>query len=688
MPAASMRRRQSACSHPIVSQDPMTLIEALRLAVEHYRAGRLDEAVQVCRAILAAIPDQPETRQLLGVLHFTAGRMAEATQALQRALAVKPDMHEACGNLGLLAQRSGRLAEAVQLQTRAHRLAPGAAEPLINRGSAWQTQGNREAAAEDYAAAVRLDPQSAQAFNNLGIVRREMGKGRLSVEAHRRAIALRPDMVDAWRDMGHVLREAGLLALSRDSYGRAFQLDPNRTEALSYQMFAKQAMCEWSDWDALVARIGDIIDHDRGVVLPLATLAIETSVAQQHRAAIRFYRTFVCGRPDQRLPDLPRPAGDGRLRVAYASADFQEHATAYLAAEMFELHDHSRFRFSAYSYGPDDHSPMRRRLIDAFEVFHDIRAASPQQVAALMAADGVDILVDLKGYTKHSRLDLLNRRLAPVQATYLGYPGTTGCDLLDYVIGDRFVTPPEHQPHYTEKLVILPDSYQINDRHRPIAEPGPGRAECGLPDGAFVLCSFNTTYKITPMMFGAWMRLLNRIPGSVLWLFEANDVVTGNLRREAAARGVDPARLVFAPKKPLADHLARYRLADLFVDTFPYTGHTTTSDALWAGLPVVTLMGDTFASRVAAGLLSAVGLPELTTTTLADYEALALRLAENPGELAGLRRRLAENRMTAPLFDSRRFTRHIERAYEIMWAIHQAGQPPRSFAVPALDAPA
>jgi protein O-GlcNAc transferase len=664
----------------------MTLIEALRLAVSHHRAGRTDEAAAVCRAVLAAVPEQPETRQLLGVLHFNAGRSDAAQRTLRQTLAIKPDMGEALGNMGLLAQREGRLDAAATLQTRALALNPAQGDAaLLNRGAVRQAMGDRRGAEADYLAATRLNPGAAQAFNNLGAVRREIGYGRLSIEAHRRALALAPGMTEAWRDLGHVLREAGLLALARDAYGRAFRLSPAQTENLSYHMFAKQAMCEWRDWDDIVARIGGVIDHDRGVTLPLATLAIETTLPQQQKAALRFYRSFVCAAPDQRLPDLPRPKGDGRLRVAYASADFCEHATAYLAAEMFELHDRSRFKFFAYSYSVEDDTPMRRRLRDAFEVFHDIGRVGPQQVAAMAAADGIDILVDLKGYTKHSRLDLLTRRLAPVQATYLGYPGPTGCELLDYVIGDRFVTPPEHQPFYTEKLVILPDSYQINDRRRPIAEPGPSRAECGLPPDAFVFCSFNTTYKITPMMFGAWMRLLRQVPGSVLWLFEANDVVTAHLRGEAQARGVDPARLVFAPKKPLADHLARYRLADLFVDTFPYTGHTTTSDALWAGLPVVTLQGDTFASRVAAGLLAAAGAPELIAASLAEYEALALRLAGDPATLSALRRRLIETRMTVPLFDSRRFTRHIERAYETMWSIHQAGEPPRGFTVPPLE---
>jgi predicted O-linked N-acetylglucosamine transferase (SPINDLY family) len=271
-----------------------------------------------------------------------------------------------------------------------------------------------------------------------------------------------------------------------------------------------------------------------------------------------------------------------------------------------------------------------------------------------------------------------------VQAAYLGYPGTIGSDTMDYVIGDRFVTPLEHQAFYSERLVVMPDAYQINDRHRPLDGRIPTRAEYGLPDDGFVFCSFNTTYKMSPTMFSAWMRLLHAVPGSVLWLFEAQAEAVANLRREAVARGVDPTRLVFAPKRPLPDHLARYRIADLGLDTFPYTGHTTTSDALWMGLPVVTFMGETFASRVAASLLNAAGLPGLVTTSLDGFEALARELAAAPDRLAAMRRQLEETRATAPLFDSRRFTRHLERAFQAMWDIHTAGGPPRPIVVPPL----
>lgn len=661
----------------------MTLIEALRLAVQHYQARRLKEAGEVCRAILAAVPDQPETRQLQGLIEHSAGRTETAQRLVRHAIALKPDLVDAYTNLGVFLQGQARLDEAVTAQTRALRLNPRLPEGYLNRGSARQAQGDREGAADDYLQAIRLRPDDPQPINSFGMTRREQGRVRESVNAHKRAITLAPGMPEAYRDLGHVLREAGLLPPSRDAYARSHQLDPARTETLSYHLFVKQAMCDWTGYDALVARVGAIIDADAGIVLPLATLSVDTTAEQQFRSARRFYHNAVCATPAP-MAALPRPAGDGRLRIAYFSADFHEHATAYLAAELFELHDRKHFHVTAYSYGQDDGSPMRARLIRAFDRFRDVRSVGRDQVARMVAEDGIDILIDLKGYTKQSRLDLLTKRLAPVQVAYLGYPGTIGCELMDYIVGDRFVTPLEHQPFYSERLVAMPDAYQINDRCRPIAAATPTRAECGLPEDAFVFCAFNTTYKLTPAIFAAWMRLLAQVPGSVLWLFEANDVVTGNLKREAAARGIDPARLIFAPKKPLAEHLARYRIADLFVDTFPYTGHTTTSDALWVGLPVVTMMGDTFASRVAGSLLHAAGVGELAVASLAEYEALALELVGDRERLAGLRRRLAETRMSVPLFDSRRFTRHLERAYAIMWEIHTSGQPPRPFAVPPL----
>jgi protein O-GlcNAc transferase len=373
------------------------------------------------------------------------------------------------------------------------------------------------------------------------------------------------------------------------------------------------------------------------------------------------------------------------VRIAYLSADFHRHATAYLMAELFERHDRSRFEIIGVSFGVDDKSEMRKRLVAAFDQFYDVRRKSDEEVAKLLHDRQVDIAIDLKGYTTDSRPGFLAYRPTPIQASYLGFPGTMGAEFIDYIIADETVVPFEHQPFYAEKIVHLPDCYQVNDTKRKIAERMPTRQEVELPEEGCVFCCFNNNWKITPEVFGVWMRLLHAVEGSVLWLLGDNESAERNLRKEAQARGIDPARLVFAGRLPLEDHLARHRLADLFLDTLPYNAHTTASDALWVGLPVVTRLGESFAGRVAASLLNAIGLPELVTHSIEDYEALALRLAKDPSLLEGYRNRLATNRLTHPLFDTDRFRRHIEAAYLQMWEIWQRGEQPRSFAVEALQ---
>jgi predicted O-linked N-acetylglucosamine transferase (SPINDLY family) len=367
--------------------------------------------------------------------------------------------------------------------------------------------------------------------------------------------------------------------------------------------------------------------------------------------------------------------------VAYLSADFRDHATSYLLAGLFELHDLERFETVAISFGPAIPSDMRTRLKAAFRKFIDVGHMSDLSISRLLRELEIDIAVDLMGYTKNCRPEILASRPAPIQVNYLGYPGTMGADYVDYILADRFVIPDNQRHSYSEKVVYMPDTYAANDSKRRIADRTPTRAEVGLPETGFVFCSFNNSYKITPSIFDIWMRLLRDVEGSVLWLLATNTSAVGNLRREAEARGIQPDRLVFAPRVKLEDHLARHRLADLFLDTLPCNAHTTASDALWAGLPLVTCLGSTFAGRVAGSLLNAIGLQELITRSLVDYEALALRLARDRKALAEIRTALAQSCKTYPLFDTSRFRRHIEAAYVTMWQRYQAGELPAHFAV-------
>lgn len=403
-----------------------------------------------------------------------------------------------------------------------------------------------------------------------------------------------------------------------------------------------------------------------------------------HHAAARQYALTRFLRAGASMPGCFQhepPALKPVLRIGYLSADFREHATSHLAAELFERHDRRRVTLFGYSLGRDDGTAIRRRIVHGFDSFVELGECSDDDAARRIHQDGIDILVDLNGYTAGARTGIVWRRPAPIQVNYLGFPGTMAADCIDYVIGDPVVLPDAVAAHFSEQPVVLPDSYQCNDSTKVIAAARPSRREVGLPPSGFVFCCFNPPHKLTPAMFERWMRLLQRVKDAVLWLLESNEMMAANLRRDAAVQGVAPERLVFAPFLPLPDHLARLGLADLCLDTQPYGAHTTASDALWAGVPVVTCLGRSFAGRVAASLLTVLGLPELIASDPDAYETLALHLANHRDELAALRRRLSANRLSAPLFDCGRFTTHLETAYEVMWAIHCDGGGPRGFGV-------
>jgi predicted O-linked N-acetylglucosamine transferase (SPINDLY family) len=418
-------------------------------------------------------------------------------------------------------------------------------------------------------------------------------------------------------------------------------------------------MCDWPNWQASWSRVARELDGAADFGSPFILLNEATSAAQQ----LSYSRRWAAARFGDRPPrPRPRTGRDGRRRVGYFSADFKEHAVAHLVVEVLELHDRERFEIFAYSYGPDDGSPMRARLRSAVEHFVDVAWDTDDAIASRMREDELDVLVDLKGHTVGHRLSVMARRPCAVQATWLGYPGTTGADFIDYVIGDPFVIPPGAEAHYSERVLRLPHCYQANDRKREIGQAR-ARAEYGLPERCFVFCCFNQSVKVTPEVFARWMSLLHRVQGSVLWLLEDNRWASANLARAARNAGVTEERVVLAPRVPHAEHLARYRAADVALDTFPYTSHTTASDALWMGCPLVALCGDTFAARVSGSILASCGLPDLMTHDLEQYETLAYRLATDCDLYQQMRSRVADARDTAPLFDSASFTRDLERLY-------------------------
>ncbi|HEX7883613.1 MAG TPA: tetratricopeptide repeat protein, partial [Afipia sp.] len=498
-----------------------------------------------------------------------------------------------------------------------------------------------------------------------------------ALAAYRQALALKPDIVESWTGAGLTLHKLKRHDESATAYEAARKLNPSYPFLKGILLHQRMLACDWRDIGNLVKEIEDDIAAGRLSAEPFGWQGLATS-DQSLRKCAELYNAAMF--PADRNVPVARPDnGDKtrqRINIGYLSGEFRAQATSILMTGVLEQHDTSRFEVTAFDNGWDDGSDIRKRIAAAVHRIVDLRSLTDAQAVHAIRDSGIDILVNLNGYFGDDRTAVFAQRPAPVQVNYLGFPGTLGAAYIDYIVADAIVIPDTQRPFFTEKVVHLPDSYQANDRTRAIADRAFTRDELGLPPDGFVFCCFNNNYKITPQTFDGWMRILERVPGSVLWLIEDNPVASANLRKEAAARAIAPGRLVFAPRMPLPEHLARHRYADLFLDTLPYNAHTTASDALWAGLPILTCKGDTFAGRVAASLLASVGLPELVTSSQADYERTAAELATQPDRLTALRKKLADNRLTAPLFDIVRFTRHLEQAYAAMHARRKAGQKP------------
>jgi len=633
----------------------------------------------------AGTPEEAVARSNLGEAVRRQGRAAEAEAHHRRAVAWLPGFGGNHFNLGVTLQALGRTAEAAESYGEAARLMPSFAGAACNQGALLRELGRWDAAEAALRRALAIDSGLAAGWLNLAAVWRDRGDATGAVRGFRNALALRPDLAEGHANLALTLKEAGRIVDSLPGFERALRLGLSDPGGVLAQLVQQRR--HLGRWDGLAGLSGRLVaavrDGTTQQVHPWIFLGEGAGPALERVCAERYSAWRTRGIQ----PLFPKRTERGeRLRIGYLSADYHEHATAALIAELIERHDHDRFTILGLSHGADDGGPMRARLVRGFDSFIDLSALSDEAAARRIHAEGVDLLVDLKGHTQNARPGIAAHRPAPVQAQWLGYPGSMGASFIDYVIADATVAPFTHQPAYTERIVQLPDCYQPNDRRRAIG-PTPTRAACGLPNGGFVFCCFNAAYKIGPALFDRWCRLLDAVPGSVLWLLASHPEVPATLRREAAARGIAPERLVFAPPRPGPEHLARYRLADLFLDTGPVGAHTTASDALWTGLPVLTVLGDGFVSRVGGSLLRAAGLPGLAVASWEAYENTALALAHAPDAVAALKSRLAENRDTAPLFDTDRFARALERAFDTMWAIHARGEPPRSFVVsdPAPD---
>ena len=675
---------------------------------------RPEDALANCDKAIALKPDFAEAYYNRGNALQDLRRSENALASYDKAIALKPDFAEAYSNRGNALQDLKRPADALASYDRAIALKPDLAEAYNNRGNALQDLKCPEDALVSYEQAIALKPDYAEAHSNRGNALRDLqraadalasydqaialksnfaeaysSRGNALIELKRpedaltsydRAIALKPDFAEAYYNRGNALRDQERLADALTSYNRAIALNPDLAELEGVRLYTKMHLCDWSNYDSECAHLISSVQDEKLNTPPFPFFAITSTPNDQLKCA-KLWIASQC-------PPSEKPTWQGerydhdRVRVAYLSADFHGHTTSYLMAGLFECHDKSNFNVTAISLGPDDNSEMRQRLKASFEHFIDVKTYSDSQIANLVKELEIDILIDLKGFTKNSRRHIFARRPAPIQINYHGTPGTMGAEYMDYIIADRIVIPENQYASYAEKIVVLPNSYQVNDNKRPIADRTFTRIKLGLPPAGFVFCCFNNNYKITPRVFDCWMRILKQVGDSVLWLLEENVTASAKLRKEAQARGVDAERLIFAKHMSVADHLARRRLADLFLDTLPCNAHTTASDPLWVGVPVLTCQGETFVGRVVASVLNAIRLPELVTTTLEEYERLAIELATNPEKLARIKRKLADNRLTTTLFDTKLFTKHIEAAYTAMFERHKASLAPDHIIIP------
>jgi protein O-GlcNAc transferase len=608
-------------------------------------------------------------------------RHCDALASYDRAIALEPDYADALNNRGNLFRDLGRLEEALESFDRAILLRSDHSDAFSNRGNVLRDLRRFDEALASHDRAIALNPNHAEFFNNRAIVLADLKRFDEALASYARAIALRPDYAEAFSNRGFALRELKRFDEAVASFGEALARKPEMDFLQGAHLHVKMHVCDWTGFTEGCARLTDAVKNGVAASLPLPLLAIPATAEVQLTCA-KLYASQLFSAVAPPLWKGERYA-HSRIRVAYVSSDLRDHPVAHLTAGLFERHDRSRFETIAISYKSDTGpSPLRR----CFDRFVDAQAMSDQAVAKLLRDWEVDIAVDLNGFTEGMRPLVFGRRPAPVQVNYLGFAGTLGQSAWDYVLADRCVIPDEARKHYAEQVVYLPETFMPTNAGQDISATVPSRRQAGLPDNGVVFCSFNNSFKITPDVFDVWMRLLCEVDGSVLWLAATNATAPNNLRREAERRGVSADRLIFANRTPLrADHLARQHLADLFLDTVYYNAHATAADALWAGVPVVTCIGATFASRVAGSLLEAIGLPELVTRSLAEYESLARTLARDPNRLAGLREKLARQRMACPLFDTERFARHIESAYIAMWERAERGEPPQSFAVTPLD---
>ncbi len=672
----------AACAQAL-SLDPASAPAHLRQAIIRRRMRDVEGSLASCDSLIALQPASATGYLERGITLVEAGRQGEAESEFRSALLHDPASGDALMGLSrcLIETDDADLA-IVELDRGIAHVKDGARLHML-RGLLHQKRGRFEDAFKGLRQAIELSPRDPVAYLNMGVLLLKAERDVLAIAFFEQAARLKPDMVAAYVQLAEAHRHLGHHSVVIALLDHAHSLAPEQLEIRWMACWARMHACAWQGYDDKIRGLRADAIASGHTISPFMIMAFGLPNLETLLWNRAWAETFMPPSPNPLArydqPSERRP--HDRIRIGYLSADFRGHATAALVSEVFRLQDRGRFELFGYNIGRSDGTDLGQSMVTALDHMVDLCFHTDREAAERIAEDGLEILVDLKGFTTDSRPAILAHRPAPIQVAYLGYPSSMGSKMIDYIIADAVVAPFEHQPFFDEAIVHLPHSYQPNDRRRPGSQADVSREAHGLPEEAFVFCCFNNNYKLTPLVFEIWMRLLAVVPGSILWLLQANNAAADNLRAAALTHGISGERLVFAPRLAYDQHLSRLGLADLFLDTLPVNAHTTASEALWVGVPVLTCTGSHFASRVAASLLTSIGLPELITADLASYEHEALALARDPERLAALRAHLVANRSTAPLFDTPRYTRNYEAALTRMVERREAGLSPEPFAV-------
>jgi len=636
------------------------------ITLEHL--NQFEDALNNYDKAISLNPNYPEAFLSIGAAQFSLKRYEEALSSYNQALRLKPDYPEVYLSKGAVYVALKCYEEALANYDHALQLKPNYPEAYLNIGVVEFVLRRYGKALANYNHAIQLRPDYAEAYSSIGVVNFALKRYEEALANYNHAIQLRPDYAEAYSNAGAVLINSKRYVEAVKRYGRAVKLKPEINYLLGNFLHAKMYICDWQNYDSHLETLLKKINDQEKVAIPFATLALISDPAIQKQVAQIYVKDNFPLRSN--LPPIRKYLERKKIRIGYFSADFREHPVSYLTAELFELHNRNDFEVIAFSFGLDTQDELRKRLELAFDEFIDVSNLNEQEICSLAREMEIDIAIDLGGFTSDSRTNIFAMRAAPLQISYLGYLGTMGAEYFDYLIADPIIIPEDNKQYYTEKIIYLP-SYQVNDSYQKISQKIFSREEIGLPNDAFVFCSFNNVFKLTPQTFESWMRILTEVDRSVLLLFDANETATKNIKREAEARGISSERIVFGKHLPLPEYRARYRVADLFLDSLPYNAGTTASDALRVGLPVLTQMGESFASRVAASLLNSLGLTELITRNIQEYEVLAIDLAKNPDKLEAIKIKLKNNLETSPLYNTKLFTQNIEFAYKAIFERYQ-----------------